>query len=451
MSYFHFGEHSSEKERYKKIVECVTNLQDAHTLFVIDNFNRIDSAELDEIRKLLVDLLITTRCNLASIEKEYIDIMNSEEGESLFCENYKRKEELTYRDKRSIKEIVKLSRGYPLAIELIARAISYKNVKIADFLQELKAEDYRIENIDLSADSDWNGKDVNEQLAKQLSKVYQLSELNWREAEFIKIMSLLPALSVISYKDIAKYVAIECKDALITLDYRGWIKQTQEGIIMHEIVCESIVKKIQKVCTAFVNRSNGFKSCFTGMAPIPYTILAGTYLAAGKVRRYFEYRRADSKYYELSRSKKKNYQNLIASYPDQINAGATEVVVALSVTRKVQAADMSQFGTIDIVEIELPNPDDNVIKTIAQLDEYAGVVLNQIEGLKQIYPSICKVYLVASIPSCLSIELGKKFALNTHRLPQIISYHFVSSETPKYPFGVIVSDGVLGTGKLIKG
>lgn len=119
--------------------------------------------------------------------------------------------------------------------------------------------------------------------------------------------------------------------------------------------------------------------------------------------------------------------------------------------KKVQAADMSQFGTIDIVEIELPNPDDNVIKTIAQLDEYAGVVLNQIEGLKQIYPSICKVHLVASIPSCLSIELGKKFALNTHRLPQIISYHFVSSETPKYPFGVIVSDGVLGTGKLIKG
>jgi len=212
-----------------------------------------------------------------------------------------------------------------------------------------------------------------------------------------------------------------------------------------------IVKKIQKVCTAFVNRSNGFKSCFTGMAPIPYTILAGTYLASGKVRRYFEYRRADSKYYELSRSKKKNYQNLIASYPDQINAGATEVVVALSVTRKVQAADMTQFGTMDIVEIELPNPDDNVIKTIAQLDEYAGVVLNQIEGLKQIYPSICKVHLVASIPSCLSIELGKKFALNTHRLPQIISYHFVSSETPKYPFGVIVSDGVLGTGKLIKG
>ena len=152
------------------------------------------------------------------------------------------KEELTYRDKRGINEIVKLSQGYPLAIELIARAISYKNEKITDFLEELKSKDYRIENVDLSADSDWNGRDVNEQLAEQLSKVYQLSELNGQEAEFIKIMSLLPPLSIISYKDITKYIAAECKDVLITLDLRGWIKQTQEGIIMHEIVCESIYK-----------------------------------------------------------------------------------------------------------------------------------------------------------------------------------------------------------------
>lgn len=100
MSYFHFGEHSSEKERYKKIVECVTNLQDEQTLFVIDNFNRINSAELDEIRKLPVDLLITTRYNLTGISEEYVDMMNPEDGESLFYENYKRKEELTYRDKK---------------------------------------------------------------------------------------------------------------------------------------------------------------------------------------------------------------------------------------------------------------------------------------------------------------------------------------------------------------
>lgn len=214
---------------------------------------------------------------------------------------------------------------------------------------------------------------------------------------------------------------------------------------------EIIVKKIEKVCTAFINRSNGFKSCFTGMAPIPYTILAGTYLASGKVRRYFEYRRADSRYYELSKRKKNDYEKLNTVYLNQLNALSTEVVVALSVTRKVQEVDLTQFGTMDIVKIELPHPDDNVIESLIQLDEYAGDVLNQIEGLKQKYPLIQKVHFVASIPSCLSIEIGKRFALNTHRLPQIISYHYVNSETPKYPFGIIVSDGVAGKGKLIKG
>lgn len=212
-----------------------------------------------------------------------------------------------------------------------------------------------------------------------------------------------------------------------------------------------IVKKIEKVCTGFVNRSNGFKSCFTGMAPIPYTILAGTYLASGKVRRYFEYRRSDSKYYELSKRKKEDYEKLKTVYLKQPNAAATEVVVALSVTRRIQKVDLNQFGIMDVVDIGLPTPDDNVIKSLVQLDEYAGEVLNQIEGLKQEYPSLQKVHFVASIPSCLSIEIGKRFALNTHRLPQIISYHFVNTEIPKYPFGIIVSDGVEGKGKLIKG
>lgn len=213
-----------------------------------------------------------------------------------------------------------------------------------------------------------------------------------------------------------------------------------------------IVTKIKKVCTAFVNRSNGFKSCFTGMAPIPYTILAGTYLASGKVRRYFEYQRNDSKYYELSKSKKKSYKKLNVTYTNSVNGSATEIVVSLSVTRKIQKNDLVQFGTMNIVEISLSDPADNIIKSVTQLDEYAAGVLNEIEGLKQRYPAIQKVHFVASIPSCLSIEIGKRFALNTHRLPQIISYHFVNTETPKYPFGIVVSDGTISTcGKLVKG
>lgn len=274
-----------------------------------------------------------------------------------------------------------------------------------------------------------------------------LYKINIRDRIYILNMFGIPVQKEISddsnIKDL-KLADFKVKEILIDFVDVFNINMTQK-------TNEIIVKKIEKICTAFINRSNGFKSCFTGMAPIPYTILAGTYLASGKVRRYFEYRRADSKYYELSKRKKKNYETLNTIYPNQPNIGATEVVVALSVTRKVQEVDLNQFGTMDIIEIGLSMPNDNIIKSLTQLDEYAGELLNQIEGLKQKYPSIQKVHFVASIPSCLSIEIGKRFALNTHRLPQIISYHFVNSGTPKYPFGIIVSDGATGKGKLIKG
>lgn len=214
-----------------------------------------------------------------------------------------------------------------------------------------------------------------------------------------------------------------------------------------------IVERIKKICTAFINRSKGFNSCFTGMAPIPYTILAGYYLSSGKVRRYFEYKRSSSGYYELSKGKRfDKYQELNITFANEIKSDALDVVVALSITRKIQSNDLKQFPEKDIIVIELPNPKDNVIDSNKQLDEYVNTVVNQIENLKQLCSALQTVHFVASIPSCVSVELGKKFALNANRLPRIISYHFVNTAIPKYPFGIIVTDGdASNIGKLVKG
>lgn len=223
------------------------------------------------------------------------------------------------------------------------------------------------------------------------------------------------------------------------------------NVHMTDEIDGTIVKKINKVCTAFFNRSKDYKSCFTGMAPIPYTILAGTFLSGGKVRRFFEYRRSDSKYYELKAKSRNHYDSLAVELPSTIHPDLKEIVVSLSVTKKVQKNDLVQFQGKDIVEIGLSAPADNIIETIKQLDEYTTYVLDEMEGLKNTYPDLEKIHFVASIPSCLSMELGKKFALNSHRLSQIISYHFVNTENPKYPFGIVVSHGNTGNiGKLIK-
>ena len=74
------------------------------------------------------------------------------------------------------------------------------------------------------------------------------------------------------------------------------------------------------------------------------------------------------------------------------------------------------------------------------------------ESAGNYYSHLEKIHLVESIPSCLSVELGKKFALNSHWLSQIVSYHYVNTGVPKYTFGIIVSDGTItNRGKLVKG
>lgn len=105
----------------------------------------------------------------------------------------------------------------------------------------MKSKEYEIKAFDLSADSDWNGLQ-NEKIAGQLSKVYQLSELSPEEVQLLKIISILPANSVIASNDLQKYVPFDCKNAQISLVCRGWITQSQYGFFMHEIVCVSIYK-----------------------------------------------------------------------------------------------------------------------------------------------------------------------------------------------------------------
>ena len=113
------------------------------------------------------------------------------------------------------------------------------------------------------------------------------------------------------------------------------------------------------------------------MAPIPYTIYAGTKLAGSELRRYFEYRRADSKYYELSNQKRKKYDALKVRYPSDTksNAKANEVLITVSITNAIVDADLQQFGSMEKIDIGLDHPKDNIIVNVNQLDVYCQEIV----------------------------------------------------------------------------
>lgn len=214
---------------------------------------------------------------------------------------------------------------------------------------------------------------------------------------------------------------------------------------------QMIVKKIENQCNKFKERSTDFSSGFTSMAPIPYSILAGTYLSGGSVKRFFEYEGRKGKYYELSKGKNKSkkFQKLTVEYPNAININATDLVIAVSITSLIKDGDLEQFD-YDVLKIKLDSPRDNVITTMNQLNDYCDLIVTEIENVKEKYPQIETVHMVASIPSCVSEKLGEQFMIHNNRLPMIISYHFVNGNNPKYPFGIVVTDNPLGKrGKLV--
>jgi hypothetical protein len=229
------------------------------------------------------------------------------------------------------------------------------------------------------------------------------------------------------------------------------IRMFNDAENLSQTSCKYITEEIEEKINNFVNQSKDFKKIFTGMFSIPFTILAGTYLSATEIDEYYEYNRNNDKYYYILskkwNKKKKNYPilNVIKQEP---NPQETEVIIAISVTKNVMDTDLVQFSGKDTIKLELQKTDDNVIKFREQLDEYTKLIIKTLEDLKLTYPNLKKVHLVGAIPSCLSIELGRRISLNRNRLPQIISYHFKYGNTPKYSFGLIVTE--VEKGKIIK-
>ena len=164
---------------------------------------------------------------------------------------------------------------------------------------------------------------------------------------------------------------------------------------------------------------------------------------------YFEYNAHNGgHYYSLKKATKKEikkgWNKLDIAWPQNIDTNANEVVLAISISHKVNNADLSQFST-DIIHLALNTPQDNVIMYLQQLQEYKnkidGVIQNQ---LTTKYPNLKTIHIVASIPSCVSVELGKIIGMRTNRMPDIVVHHYISSHTPCYVFGLHVNGSKKG-------
>ena len=219
-----------------------------------------------------------------------------------------------------------------------------------------------------------------------------------------------------------------------------WDNLNDMKLRMNIAICKYIKNATQRFSTATDNEK---QTCFTGMAPIPYTVYAGTFLTDAKICRYFEYNAQNDVYYELKRlrwlERKKSWAKMKVKFSENIASNTTDILLCISVTHQITVQDTCQF-TMDKVDVYLDEPKDNIIEYYQQLIDYKETIYSLLNcQIKNRYPNIHTIHIAAAIPSCLAVEIGKIIGIRTNRMFDIIVYHYIQTEEPPYTFGVNVN------------
>ncbi|ELK38969.1 2-methylthioadenine synthetase [Brevibacillus agri BAB-2500] len=219
-----------------------------------------------------------------------------------------------------------------------------------------------------------------------------------------------------------------------------FIRLYRKGI--NEAIAQEIQEELSDKIEAFKVESRDKKRAYTGIAPIPFIMLAGKFFERHVLDEYFEYNKLNDVYYELTNCKtgwtSRPYPQLVQNPPLDSLGGTQEeeIVIAVSVTSQITDEDTAQFSCPKIY-LSLPQPMDYAIKYKEQLKDYCNAVYMVLMDTQQAYPNIKKIHLLYSGQSCLAFELGK--LMDDNRMVQIISYQYDRQRTIKYPWGIVLN------------
>ena len=201
----------------------------------------------------------------------------------------------------------------------------------------------------------------------------------------------------------------------------------------------AIIADIQNQMDRF-NREAKSKRCFTGMAPIPFIIYAGTKHRGSDIRYYLEFNKATQEYTKLNNDKK--FPELLR--PAIKTVETKEIVVAVSTTAIINEANTNQFSH-PVYNLALVEPKDNAIFSKRQLNDYVNTTVTFISEICKQNSHITKVHLLLATQACFAYAFGKLLVNMQNRVPQIISYHYIA---PSYKVGMVING--TSSGQIVK-
>ncbi|MBO2945653.1 SAVED domain-containing protein [Paenibacillus sp. F411] len=212
-------------------------------------------------------------------------------------------------------------------------------------------------------------------------------------------------------------------------------------------IAKDIIEEIEQKTNSFKLESRDKKRGYTGVASIPFVMMAGKYFERERMDEYFEYNKMEQTYYQLEKKPfGKNFPKLKPNVQDpfaSINAvNCDEIVVAVSLTAPVLDQQLSQF-TCPHIHLAVASPKDNLIVYKEQLRDYVKTTYELLNEANQKLPYLKKIHFIVSGQSCFAFEMGK--LIDDNRMKAVINYQYNAQSNPQYPWGIHINTEQKGT------
>lgn len=213
---------------------------------------------------------------------------------------------------------------------------------------------------------------------------------------------------------------------------------------MNAEVASEIIEEIKHKVEVFKLESKDKKRGYTGIASIPFVMLAGKFFERQTMNEFFEFDKFNQVYYQLR--SKSSFPKLNPTSNDAIvripSSNCEEIAIAISITATISDEQLSQFSCPHI-HLTVNKPEDNQIKYKEQLQAYVRTAYDVLVQANEKLPNLKKIHLLISSQSSFAFELGK--IIEDTRMPAIINYQYNAQSTPKYPWGILINGEQKGT------
>ena len=181
---------------------------------------------------------------------------------------------------------------------------------------------------------------------------------------------------------------------------------------------------------------------YGGLTSVPYTFLTGVYFDdEGRVETY-DWDRTREAWRTLD--DEDDQANFISSGLDDVS-GELEVVVAIAFSYAVQEADLDSTFSFKRVRMVLDGISSDSHWSAGKQNRLAQQFLEVVKKLSG--DGVGRIHLVMAAPNSVVFAFGRRY--DKRNLPELVVYQYERSQSPAYPWGVVMPVGGVGRPSII--